>query len=212
MSYLLNPYILGESNPISGVYASYDASSFSGTTWSDTSGNGRHATVTRGTVTVTSTTGNGASKTFSVLQGGTGDGIQFPTDVLPSTYTLFHVTRYQGSTNARIFTGISNNWLSGFWGGLSGIAFHEGWVTQDTNSHNYNNWVISSDQINLYRGNMVTRGNSGGTASTRLSLNAGVNSQYSAWQCAEVIVYNRALTDAEIGSVYTYFAGRGISN
>lgn len=188
----------------SGLYARYDASSFSGTTWSDISGNGRNATVTRGTVTRVSTTGNGASKTFNTLQGGVNDGIQFPTDVLPSTYTLFHVTRYQGSTNSRIVTGINNNWLSGHWGGLSGVAYHEGWLTQSTNSHEYNNWVISSDQINLYRGNMVMRGNSGGAQSTRLSINAGIYSEYSAWQCAEVIVYNRALSEAEIIEVENY--------
>lgn len=192
----------------SGLFAWYDAGSFSGTTWSDKSGNGRNATVTRGTVTKTSTTGNGASKTFDTLQGGTNDGILFPSDVLPSTYTLFHVTRYQGSTNARIVTGSTNNWLSGHWSGLSGVAYHEGWVTQLSNSHEYNNWVISSDQINLYRGNMVMRGNSGGTASTRLSINAGTYAEYSAWQCTEVIVYNRALSESEIIQVETYLDKR----
>lgn len=187
-----------------GLFAWYDADSFSGTTWFDKSGNGRNGTVSRGTVNRVSTTGNGASRTFNALQGGTGDGIQFPSDVLPSTYTLFHVTRYQGSTNARIVTGINNNWLSGHWGGLSGVAFHEGWLTQSVNSHEYNNWVISSDQVNLYRGNMVMRGNSGGTQSTRLSINAGAFSEHSAWQCAEVIVYNRALSESEIIQVETY--------
>lgn len=189
---------LSEKIPItSGLYAWYDANSFSGTTWFDKSGNGRNASVTRGTVTKISTTGNGASKTFNALQGGTGDGIQFPTDVLPSTYTLFHVTRYQGSTSARIITGINNNWLSGHWNGYSGVAYHEGWITQSSRTTAGNNWVLSTDQNSLYRGNRTTHGTSGGSLSTRLSVNAGVNSEYSAWQCSEVIVYNRTLSFSE---------------
>lgn len=191
--------------PIANLFARYTADSFSGSTWSDISGNGRNATVTRGTVSKVSTTGNGSSKTFNTLQGGTGDGIQFPTDVLPSTYTLFHVTRYQGSTNARIFTGINNNWLSGHWNGYSGVAFHEGWLTQSGRTVFSNDWIISSDQNSLYRGNAVSYGWSGGSASTRLSVNAG-SGEFSAWQCAEVIVYNRSLSLNEMLLMEQYLA------
>lgn len=192
----------------SGLFAWYDADSFSGTTWFDRSGNGRHGSVTRGTVSRVSTTGNGASRTFNTLQGGTGDGIQFPSDVLPSTYTLFHVTRYQGSTNARILTGINNNWLSGHWGGHSGVAFHEGWLTQNGRTVFSNDWIISSDQNSLYRGNAVSYGWSGGSASTRLSVNAGAFSEHSAWQCAEIIVYNRSFSLSEMLQMEEYLATR----
>lgn len=196
-----------------GVFAWYDANSFSGTTWFDRSGNGRNATVARGTVSRVSTTGNGASRTFNTLQGGTGDGIQFPSDVLPSTFTLFHITRYRGITNGRIFDGFSQNWLNGFWGGISGIAHHNGWLTQNTNSHHYNNWMISSSQTGLFRANMVQRSFSvGGNISDRLTINAGnytskvgaVGNETSAWECAEVIVYNRNLSESEIIQVETY--------
>ena len=201
----------------SGLFAWYDADSFSGTTWFDRSGNGRNATVARGTVSRVSTTGNGASRTFNTLQGGTGDGIQFPADVLPSTFTLFHITRYRGITNLRIFDGFSQNWLNGFWSGLSGIAHHNGWLTQTTNSHHYNNWMISSSQTGLYRANMVQRSFSiGGDISDRLTINAGnytsrvgaAGNETSAWECAEVIVYNRNLSEAEIIQVETYLDRR----
>lgn len=191
--------------PITDIYARYDAESFSGTTWFDKSGNGRHASVTRGSVSVVSSSANGSAKSFSVLQGGTNDGILFPTDVLPSTYTLFHVTRYNTGTNARIFTGKANNWLSGFWGNESGVAYHEGWLTSNSQRKAFqNDWVISTDQNSLYRGNALTYGTSGGSASARLSLNDGSNAEYSAWQCAEVIVFNRTLSATEYAMMENY--------
>jgi len=191
--------------PVPGVFARYTADSFVGTTWQDISGNGRNASVSRGTVTKTSTTGNGAAKTFSTLQGSVNDGILFPADVLPATYTLFHVTRYTGGTKGRIFTGLSNNWLSGFWKDNTAAAFHEGWLTNYNQRRVFqNNWVISTDQNSLYRGNAITYGTSGGSASTRLTVNAGVNTEYSDWQCSEVIVYDRTLTATEYQRVESY--------
>lgn len=189
-----------------GLFSWHAADSFSGSTWFDKSGNGRNATVTRGSVSLVSTTGNGASKTFNVLQGGINDGVLFPESVLPSTYTLFHITRYQGSSNSRIVTGLGNNWLSGHWGGFSGVAFHEGWLTQSSRTVFSNDWIITSDQNSLYRGNAVTYGSSGGSASTRLSINAGQTTEYSAWQCAEIIVYNRSFSLSEMLQMEEYLA------
>ena len=189
--------------PVAGYIGWYTVESFSGSTWTDLSGNGNNATVTRGSVSTVAGTGNGASATFNTLQGTTSDGIQFPVSILPSTYTLFHLTRHTG-TASRIFTGITNNWLSGHWSGATGVAYHEGWLTGQPNLHG-SNWFISTDQVNLYRSNMVTRGSSGGTASTRLSINAGVNAEYSSWQVAEVIVYNTALSSDNYISVENYF-------
>lgn len=197
--------------PIPGYIGWYTGESFSSSTWTDRSGNGNNATVTRGTVSVVTTTGNGAKNTFLSLQGGTGDGIQFPAAILPSTYTLFHVTRYNG-TRSRILTGIFNNWLSGHWSGATGVAFHEGWLTGQPDNH-ANAWVLSTDQINLYRSNGVTRATSGGTQSTRLSVNAGVNSEYSDWQCAEIIVYNTALSANDYIATEEYLTKKyGLAN
>lgn len=211
MSYLINPYILG-GLPVTDVYARYDGTSFSGTTWYDISGNGRHATVSRGTVTTTTGTGNGASAVFTTLQGGTADGITFPSDVLPATYTLFHVTRYTGTTNARIVTEFnsSSNWLSGHWNNESGVAYHNGWITSNSQRKAFqNNWIISTDQNNLYRGNALTYGSSGAGSPSYVRL--GINtwtSELSTWQCAEVIVYNRTLSSAEYQLVENYLNNR----
>lgn len=194
--------------PVAGFIGWYTAGSFSGTTWNDLSGNGNHASVSRGSVSVITTTGNGATATFQTLQGAVSDGILFPAAILPSTYTLFHVTRYTGLSNQRIITGTGNNWLSGFWNGYSGVAFHEGWLTQSGSSIHGTNWVLSTDQNSLYRSNQVTRGSSGGSASTRLTVNAGTYAEYSSWNCAEIIVYNTTLSLANYTAVEAYLSAK----
>lgn len=190
----------------SGLVGLYDFSSWTGSQWQDVSGNGNHATSITGTISTAAVSGNGSSKTINCLSGGTSAGLRFPSStILPSTYTLFHVTRYTGGARQRIITGVNNNWLSGHWGGAAGVAYHEGWLTDQTDRH-VNNWVLSTDQNSLYRSNGVTRGASGGSASTQLSVNRGAHAEYSDWNCATVIVYNRTLTAAEYGSVESWLS------
>jgi len=173
----------------------YDGDSWNGSSWLDIYGS-YHATTIRGTINNVSTTGNGASKTFNALSGNTGAGLQFPTGILPATYTLFHVTRTTGAS-ARIVTGSNNNWLSTHWGGRSGVAYHEGWVTSSENYLHGNNWVYSTDQNYLLRTNGVSRGTGSPGASTNLSINHGTYAEYSDWACALVVVYNRTLSSSE---------------
>jgi hypothetical protein len=197
---------ISDTPPVTGYVGWYNASSWTGSQWTDLSGNGNHATTIRGSISVVSGTGNGATATFNRLQGGTGDGLRFPTSILPSTYTLFHVTRTTGGTRQRIVTGYNNNWLSGHWSGGSGIAFHEGWLTDQGNRHG-NDWFYSTDQNSLYRSNGVTRGTGGG-ASTHLSINHGTYSEYSDWQCAEVLVYPSTLSSTDYQTIEAWLAYR----
>ena len=185
---------------ISGMIASYDATTFANNVWSDNTGS-YDTDASRGTVSISSTQLNG----HDILEGATTDGLRFPTGVLPSTFTLFHLTRYNG-TEARIFQGITANWLDGFWSGRAGVAYHDGWITPQTDYHT-TNWVLSTSQNSLYRSNGVTRGTSGGSSSKQLGLNYGhYTAEYSAWQCAEVIVFNRHLTSAEYTKVEQYLS------
>ena len=86
-----------------GLVGWYKGEAWNGTSWPDLSGNGNDCTETRGTV----------RRTFDYIYGGTGDGLQFPAGViLPSTYTLFHVARYNGSSKGRIFA-INQDQFSG---------------------------------------------------------------------------------------------------
>ena len=162
---------------------------------------------------------------FPFLYGGVDDGLTFPTTVMSAAspnYTLFHVARYYNPTGAptrgRIFDGLGNNWLSGFWNAFgtagSGMAFHEGWVTPQPVDLHGNQWVLSTDQRNRYRSNGTDRTNgTGGTVSTTLTINNGSHSgESSHWAVAEVIVYNRELTLGEYLSVEAYLSAKYFDN
>jgi hypothetical protein len=202
--YFLFKHGLSKIFTTSGLFAAYTAESWTGSQWTDMSGNERHAATSKGTVAVTfdATTGR------HYLSGGTSAGILFPSGVLPSTYTLFHITKYNGAAKGRIVAGTTSNWLSGFHGGKSGVAFHNnGWLTAETDRHG-SNWVLSTDQITMYRSNKVDRtsGGASGFHDSQIGINyLDVGSQqfneYSDWACSCVLVYNRALTLAEYTAI-----------
>lgn len=187
----------------SGLVGLYTGESWNGTQWTDLSRGGNHATLIKGTITDTA-----RLNSLKVLAGGRNDGIQFPTAILPSTYTLFHVARYSlsGIYQARIFDGVANNWFSGFHAGRAGVAYHgdgSGWVTEVVDLHGFG-WVLSTDQKNMYRSQGVDRTKAGyaNGATARLSINYGLaTGEYTDWVCACVIVYNRELSLTEINQV-----------
>jgi hypothetical protein len=199
--------------PVTGYVGWYTGASFvANSQWSDLSGNSNHATTLKGSpstqIQSAGTAGN--TKSITTVYGGSNDGILWPTSILPSTYTLFHVARQTSSSGrGRIFDGATGNWLSGFWGGATGCAYHEGWLTSSSTDNHGLNWFVSSDQNSLYRSAGVQRGNSGGSASSRLSiLNGTYSGETSSWAVAEIIVYNRTLSLSEIQSVEAYLSNK----
>jgi hypothetical protein len=202
-----SPAVLTVPNPnlsvpvTSGLVGRYDASSWASPTWTDRSGNGNNATLSRGTVSTTGT----------YIFGSTTAGISFPTAILPSTYTMFHIARHTGPANRqRIFQGQTTNWLSGFSSIGSGIAYHNNWITAQSDLYG-TGWVISTDQNSLYRSNGDDRtiASPGTPSYDRIGLNQGVyTAEYSDWSVAEVLVYNRTLSLAEIQSVESYLVSR----
>lgn len=202
-----------------GIYARYIGSQYDQTNrvWNDASGNGKDvlSSAITGTPTLsTNNAANGASATFGVVKGTTAQGILFPSGVLPdNNYTLFHLTRYvDGGPYGRILQGASGNWLSGMWANNTGVAHHNAWLAPSGgpagvgtfNPHGVK-WVLSSDQNNLYRSNGVTRsgGSPSGQSYAQLCINVGCASQSesSPFEIAEIIVYNRVLSAAEIRQV-----------
>jgi hypothetical protein len=180
-----------------GLVGWYKGEAWNGTSWPDLSGNGNHCTVTRGTI----------NKAGNYIYGGVNDGLRFPSTILPSTYTLFHVARYNGAYRSRIFDGVAANWLSGFWSGRTGVAYHDGWLTQyGTTAFPLDQILISTDQKSLYRGNGVNLTINSVTGSAKnLSINYGhFTDERSDWAVWEVIVYNRELTLDEIGIIEIY--------
>jgi len=204
-----------------------------GTSMNGTSGTAHTGGGGGGNYAPTGSAGNGGSGTvivrirvvdgrgptqFPFLYGPTTAGLRFPTSVMNTSdaYTLFHVARYykpSGTpTRRRIFDGVYTNWLSGFWDGRTGAAYHTSWVTPYTEDIHGNNWVQSTDQRNMYRSNGTDRTSSGYSTGTsdELSINNGahISSEASDWACAEVIVYNRELTSSEYLSVEAYLSAK----
>jgi hypothetical protein len=201
----------GSTPPVGGYIAWYATDSWTGSQWTDKSGNGNHVTTIAGTITsTTNAIGNGSTKAVTTLQGNTSSGMTFPVGILPATYTLFHVARLTGGTRARIFQGSDQNWLSGFWSGSTGVAYHNGWLTGQTDIHG-NNWMYCCDQNSLIRSNGTTRGSSGAGSPSyaRLAINVGgAFGEYSDWQVAEVIVYNTTLSSTDYQAVEAYLAAK----
>jgi hypothetical protein len=97
---------------------------------SDPSNLSRRASAAGSPVRIVNPSGYGLAEgtSFPVIQGGPSDSIDFPV-AMTQNYTFFSVARYnerpldQGQYR-RIFDGVGTNWLSGFHGNVSGVAFH----------------------------------------------------------------------------------------
>ena len=149
-------------------------------------------------------------KTDTYVYGGTGDGLKFPVEVLGDggIYTMFWVARYNGATKKRIFDGVDNNWLSGFYNGSTGVAHHGAWLTEKLVSFGDHAWIQGVDapnKLRVFGKNQVTVPSVYGKTS-QITINMGQKSsgQSSDWAVKEVIFYNRMLTPGEIEKVETY--------
>ena len=198
---------------INGLVGWYLPENWTGSQWSDVSGSGNHVTAYEGTIQYdASRQGNadGANSTFPVLYGSPTAELNFPSAILPSTYTLISLTRYNGSTKKRILDGQTGNWLSGHWSTASGVAYHGGWMTTTSDRHG-DKWVIGVDQNSLYRSKSQsvawTNDTGGGGTSTNLRLGS-VGYEGSDWMCAELIVYNRTLSSDEYTQVADYIQNK----
>jgi hypothetical protein len=172
----------------------------------DSTGNFGSTREINGTVTIdTATTGNGSTKSFLQLKGDTG--AYFNLENLPTNYTLFSIAKYQANSVGRIVTSSDQTWISGFWAGNTGVAYHSNWLTDAGYGRN-DVWALSTDQLYSYRFNGVTRSNRNDSAMT-VGNTLGINnsrSEVSSWQLGEVLVFNRELNLSEVALVETYLS------
>jgi hypothetical protein len=120
----------------------------------------------------------------------------------PAPVTVLYVARMTGAANARILSGLKNNWLLGWWAGWMDQAFHEGWVTAiggtaaTTLPYAYAS-VNSGGQAAIYRnGKLIAVGQPqvGVAGPNGLSLSGHVaGSEFSSCVVSEVLVYAGAL-------------------
>jgi len=162
---VVDPFHFSQKGLLVGInpYARYQANGFqpSNLLWIDSSGNGRdlqHTQFIGSPQSLQSTAGTyGASKNFSVVAGTTSSGVYIKNPTFSNGYTLFQVARYSGTTNERIITGETENWLSGFWHGCSSVAFHKGWLTDKGCSLVDMNWNLFTDYPFNFRSNGVSQ-------------------------------------------------------
>ncbi|CAN2210044.1 Concanavalin A-like lectin/glucanases superfamily [Candidatus Nanopelagicaceae bacterium] len=185
--------------------------------WMDSSGSNDSTRVLSGSTAqiVDAPATNGNSKTFKTLQGATTDRITLAD--LPTNYTLFHVARYNNGTKGRLITASSVNWLSGFFNGATGVSHHNWWMTPESGViSDSNKWLLSSDQLKNYRANGkdVTYNYDAtpngqywvnyASTSSGFGINNSPYNDNSDWQVADVIVFNRQLSNGETRAMERY--------
>lgn len=219
----------------SGLVGYYDGKSWTGSSWNDNSGKNNHATAISGSILTTNyELYNGSSMNY--ISGTTASRIAFPSGIATNDYTFMAVARYTNPTinRGRIFDGSGTNYVMGFWGGKSGVAFHgnqvlggPGFITQETHDLHGNDWVLLTDMPGLFRSNMADRTTNtnkiiikpnlftinwghftGGASSVVVSGQAGSTNEASDWAVSCVLVFNRSLTSPEIEAMekWIYYA------
>lgn len=151
--------------------------------------------------------GTPLTTTGNYMKGELTTQIYFPQGILPSGYTLFTLAKYNGPNKKNIFTASNgSNWFSGFRDGAVGIAYHDTWITKNPSGITPTDWLLSTDQKSLYRGNKKTLSTETSTTSSiTLAINppnsiafGGEQSDF-AIRC--IIVYGRELSLSEINVI-----------
>ena len=200
---ILPSAVVSQAPPVTeGLIAHYNVGSWTGSQWSDLSGSGNHVTEIQGTPILVALPFGSPP----YLYGASTASMKFPVGILPSAnYTLFFVMRYNGAARNRLLNGLNQNWLSGFYQGKSGIAYHGdivscAWLTQSTTDVHGNDWVVGTDLSNSFRSNGVDRTIQSPECSNfeRLAINAGAANEPSDFAVQFMLVYNRSLATGEI--------------
>ena len=193
-------------------WAVYFAENFANSIFFDSSGNNRHATTT-GTITKLTGSGNGASGSITYLLGNTASTISFPTGSIPSTFTILSLSRYNGGMRRRILCSAgAGNWLHCHWNGNRGVSHYDGWITSSTGIGTVDNWAtMVSKNSGTTPGNIIVDGSArgiatGGSGGYNLGINNNIYGETSDWALSCVMIWNQALTDAEMVTLNTIVA------
>lgn len=186
-----------------GTAESYDGKK---RVWTDLSDAKNNVTRIEGEIEIDS---DDSSNNQKYLFGSTSTFMEFPQAVLTTgrKYTLFHVARYNGATKGRIFAGTNHGFVSGFTDGQSGTGHRggEGWIAHWNADENNGRFFVHTDQKHVIRRDGLRRAGGGYTSAlipSKLVINP--RNAPSDWAIAEVIVYNKELSLADIKKVEAY--------
>jgi hypothetical protein len=194
---------LFSSNP---PFAAFFAEDFTDNTISNHVKNGRDATTTR-TITKTTASGNNITTPITYITGMTTSTISFSTGSIPSTSTILSLTRYNSGTRQRKLCSKENkntaNWLHGYWAGIRGIAHYEAFKSGGCNNV-LDNWVcVIGENCGSTPYNIIVNGTregtyTGGSGNYTLGINKNIYSENIYWAFNCIIIWDTALTDAEM--------------
>ena len=174
------------------------------TKWWDMTGNIQNGVIT-GSITYGDLNGE------QTILGTTSTQIVFGAYLNPRNHTIFSVAKHSsGGTRSRILQTTVDNGIFGHHIGTSGVAYEQStWITNDIDRFGYD-WVISSQQPKLYRGNLLdftaNTGSDGFNSSqNQLAINTGrLTWQISDFEFAELIVFDELLNLTEIQCIEDY--------
>ena len=152
--------------------------------------------------------GHGASAGLRTLKGEASSAYTFG-EILADKYTICSLTRYTGSRRGRILTGSRTNWLHDHWRGRAGVAHYDGWLGSfDSRMTPATDWVIlcgTSKRLFL-RGKEVASRSTHVPGNQAVVINDGPygRSEQSDWAVAEIITWNRELSEKEIQDASAY--------
>ena len=189
-------------------------------TWQDLTGNGHHA-IRQGSGTVSlvseadaNITGFGGLGPWPYISGSKDSRWDlFGGQTLNAQYTIVYIMRYDvnASDRQRIIDMKNRNYALGAYSGTIGRSYQEGDL--DYNSYMYQTeWVFGIEMPNrqVLRGTVTTQwaDNTGGGSDHDLlvaTINNGSHShEHSDYNIAEMIYYNRILTESEINYMKTW--------
>ena len=187
-----------DANAITGVAGGEGLSS-----WEDRSGHGNNVTqataARQPTYTAAGLNGRPVLTMTAAAQQTMLSGTNFP-----APFTVMYLARQTGGSNQRILSGVANNWLLGYHDGRRDRAYYAGWVNLVYQTLSDTAWrTYTGDGTGalsrVFSDNTLLASNSGGLAGPNgISLNGHTgNSELSDAQMAEVLIFNRPLTDEE---------------
>jgi hypothetical protein len=177
--------------------------------WLDKSGNNYHATqADAALVPVASATGMNGAPTLS-FSGADGDGMVIDDGLsLARPYSAFIVNQYTGDVRGRTLQGQDANWLLGLWS-ANISAYADGFIGSNSAAEVNTPYVVDSTgdaagNSTLYVNGLDSTVNSAPMgAPGRLALGSGgmFPAEVSDADVSEIVVYDRVLTDTELGDV-----------
>lgn len=157
---------------------------------------------------------NTRSMNLCVSQSDTTGNISCTSKIInePGAYTMFFVSRQTGGNNRRVFGGNGNK-LYGYWNGQKRRVHIEGWnvgegdgkaLTSDTNWDLIRMKRDSANNASLHWGGTLIKNYTSIYGISGFHINQDAYGEKSNAQVAEIIIYNRALTDSECVIVERY--------